>query len=565
MNLASVLLSVFWLSGGLSVAQDTLLVAPVPAVEQAGLPSDWRGEVRTFRDGQVLGLESLDGSLLFRTGNAGLMYQMAGVSKDRQLRGGLTHLSATMVSNSEYGHARNFGAVFPSNGRTGLFSVGGFIGYGGVTLNIAPEIVLSENKPFQMYPTNYPDWLWDLLYKNKLNLIDQPERYRTYAYVQLLPGNSSLSYSYRDMELSVTTRSLWWGPGKRNSLLMSTNAPGFAHLSLNSARPVSLPWGKVEFQLFWGRLVSSGQEPLPPRLFQNLQPMPYVPKPDDWRLLQGLMFSWQPEWSPGLYVGMGRTVMSYSASVKRVDQAFSVFRSLRTDLLRPEEILDPDVRERFDDKISAFARYVMPKEQVEFYAEVARNMRPGSFREFMARPEHTLAYTLGLSKWYELGRAGQFIGVDVEFTQMEKQNTWQERYYQTWYTSSVVPHGYTNRGQIMGASIGPGSNSQYLGVHYRWGNNRVGVYGERVIYNNDLYYILFTTSIYRHWADANVGVSGEYQVRGVELFFDVTMMRTFNYKYIETTTRPGFKYEGLDVWNTHIGVGVRYAIPGIVR
>ena len=527
-------------------------------VQQFAMPSDWRGDVRRFRDSQTLGLQTLEPSLLLWTGTSSASSDQLNSTRSEGFRVGLMDARATLLYNSEYGYARNYGAVFPSNGRTGLYSFHVNARYGGFSANLAPEVVVSQNKPFQLYPSNYPDWLWDLLYTNYLNQIDQPERYREYAYMQLLPGNSSLAYTRYGVEVALTTRSMWWGPGRRNSLLMSTNAPGFAHLSINTVRPIQVPWGGIEFQLFWGRLVDSGREPIPPRLYENFQPMPYVAKPDDWRLLQGLMAVWQPIWSPGLYLGVGRTVMGYSKSIERVDHAFSVFRSLSTELFNTDEIQNPDLGQRFDDKIAIYARYVMPKDRIEFYAEVARNMRPGSFKEFLARPEHTLAYTFGISKWYELGGGDRFFGIEAEFTQMEKQNTWQERYYQTWYTSLVVPHGYTNRGQIMGASIGSGSNSQYLGFNYRWGENRVGAFVERVIYNNDLYYILFTTSIYRQWADVNFGFSGEYSFRMFDLFYDVTVMRTFNYKYIETTTRPGVKYEGKDLWNLNLGVGLRY-------
>jgi hypothetical protein len=527
-------------------------------IQQFAMPTDWRGEVRQFRDSQTLGLLPLEPSLLFWNGTSAVSARQVKPDDAKKLRIELQDVRATFVANTEYGYARNYGAVFPSNGRTGLYAFHARARYGGLSINLAPEMVVSENKPFQLYPSRYPDWLWDLLYTNYLNQIDQPERYREYSYMQLLSGNSSIGYATHGMEVALTTRSMWWGPGRRNSLLMSTNAPGFAHLSINTVRPVKLPWGGIEFQWFLGRLVDSGREPVPPRLFENFQPMPYVPKPDDWRLLQGLLAIWHPKWSPGLYVGVGRTVMGYSESIKRVDHAFSVFRSLTTELLNTDEIQNPDLRERFDDKIAAYVRYVMPEDRLEFYAEVARNMRPGSLREFLARPEHTLAYTIGISKWYELGQRDRFFGIEAEFTQMEKQNTWQERYYQTWYTSLIVPHGYTNRGQIMGASIGPGSNSQYLGFNYRWRQNRVGTFVERVIYNNDLYYMLFTTSIYRLWSDVNVGLSGEYRYGKFDVFYDATVMRTFNYKYIETTTRPGYKYEGNDVWNLNVGLGVRY-------
>ena len=34
----------------------------------------------------------------------------------------------------------------------------------------------------------------------------------------------------------------------------------------------------------------------------------------------------------------------------------------------------------------------------------------------------------------------------------------------SWYHHSWVNHGYTNYGEVLGAAIGPGSNSQYLSI-----------------------------------------------------------------------------------------------------
>ncbi len=473
---------------------------------------------------------------------------------------GLTGIRSTFLFNEEFGYGRNLGSIFPSNGWTGQWSVQGYVKYRGFNLQLEPELNIAENRDFQLFPARYPDWLWVLLYRNYLNMIDQPEKYRDGSFLQLLPGNSALSFTYRDVEMAVGTRYMWWGPAKRNALLLSDNAPGFWHVSINSVRPIVTPMGGVEFQGFWGLLEDSGREPIPYRMFENQQPMTYVPKPDDWRLIQGLMFSWQPKWIPGLHFGMGRTLVTYSENIKRVDHVFSVFRSLTYDLPDVETIELPDLRDRFDDKMAVFLRLVLPEENVEFYTELARSKRAGSLRDFLGRPEHTLAFTLGASKLYELSRRGTFFGIEAELTQTEKQNTWRERYYPAWYTSEIIPHGYTHKGQVLGAGIGPGSNSQYLGLNYLWngGVNRVGIFGERVIYNNDLYYILFTTSLYRHWADVNFGLSADYAWGPLYFTVNAMMMRTFNYKYIELTTRPGFKYEGLDYWNPSVTGSIQW-------
>ncbi|MFX9097187.1 capsule assembly Wzi family protein, partial [Acinetobacter baumannii] len=47
---------------------------------------------------------------------------------------------------------------------------------------------------------------------------------------------------------------MWWGPGSQNSLLMSNNAPGFLHLTLNTRYPIKTGIGNFEFQFISGKL-----------------------------------------------------------------------------------------------------------------------------------------------------------------------------------------------------------------------------------------------------------------------------------------------------------------------
>ena len=61
--------------------------------------------------------------------------------------------------------------------------------------------------------------------------------------------------------MGVSTENLWWGPGVRNSLIMSNNAPGFGHISFNTTAPVLTKIGSFEWQLISGVLQNSGLLP----------------------------------------------------------------------------------------------------------------------------------------------------------------------------------------------------------------------------------------------------------------------------------------------------------------
>ena len=45
----------------------------------------------------------------------------------------------------------------------------------------------------------------------------------------------------------------------------------------------------------------------------------------------------------------------------------------------------------------------------------------------------------------------------------------------SWYRHIYVYDGYTNKGEVLGSSIGPGSNSHYLSVNKINKNNKLGI------------------------------------------------------------------------------------------
>lgn len=468
-----------------------------------------------------------------------------------------------VIYNSKVGYGRNMGIYFPERGVADIYGLKVRMMFEGIEILINPLILRSQNREFQRLPITTPDWHWDIYYREHLNRIDNPERIRNYPYLLTSLGHSSVSYTYRDHQVMASSRNIWWGPSKRNSLIMSNNAPGFLHLSFNSRVPIGFRYGSLEYQVIWGRLDDSGAPPIPPRLYDNFQPMPYRPKPNDWRLISGFAFTWNPIWVKGLSVGLARTTMTYSKEIKGFDHLFAFLRTPYMPLpygdgMLGEDLRQIDTRDRFDGIMVGYMRYVSATENMEAYAEWGRRARPGNFQDFLRFPFHTMGYTLGIEKLYPIISNNSFIGVEAEITQLEKTESWRVRSYTPWYVSENIPHGYTHKGQVLGAAIGPGSNSQYFGINYFEGNNRIGIYGERHIYNNDLYYILFTTSLFRHWADLNFGIVGDYRFDRFEFSGKLQLSRMMNYKYIEVTTQPGVKYLGLDITNVHFNASVRY-------
>jgi hypothetical protein len=84
-----------------------------------------------------------------------------------------------------------------------------------------------------------------------------------------------------------------------------------------------------------------------------------------------------------------------------------------------------------------------------------------------------------------------------------------------------VIQGYSHEGQVLGAAIGPGSSSQYLGVGYlapRW---QTGIFAERIRWQNDVQKIRIgydNTMVGRGWCEHDVTVRWGLRAAGSSRF-----------------------------------------------
>src|SRR5690606_16043880 len=82
----------------------------------------------------------------------------------------------------------------------------------------------------------------------------------------------------------------------------------------------------------------------------------------------------------------------------------------------------------------------------------------------------------------------EYIRVNMELTKMEQTIDRIIRQAGEWYSHHQLVHGYTNKGEVLGAGIGPGSNLQSLDLGWIKGVKQIGVQFDRYVHNNDLYY-----------------------------------------------------------------------------
>jgi hypothetical protein len=374
------------------------------------------------------------------------------------------------VSNSALPFSQNDGAMWAGRGLSSRTLFGLKVEAAHARLILAPEIISSANSDWVLNPPPYrqPARLpgrsqFSFPYYVGTFSIDQPLRFGNRPLRRFDPGQSSAIVSARRMEFGVSNENEWWGPGIQNAIVLSNNAPGFPHLFIRTARPLPTRLGGLEIRWLVGGLTES-------KYFDTVST-------NNTRSLASIAATLQTAWDPNLSFGFARSVYAASTGWGEVPwRWFDVFARTHS---------STSGRKR-DQLFSLFSRWVFPADGFEVYAELARTRLRPNLRDLLIEPNDTQGYTIGMqwrgASWHE----GTFR-VQTEATQLEQSATFRDHPLPSWYASSDVVQGYTNRGEVLGAWIGPGASSQWLAVDYLRTGWRVGGYVGRVRWNEDVH------------------------------------------------------------------------------
>jgi hypothetical protein len=303
-------------------------------------------------------------------------------------------------------------------------------------------------------------------YANPFNygLIDLPLRFGPTDFWTLDPGQSYARVDLYNVALGFSTENLWWGPGTRNSLLMTNSGPGFPHVFLGTSKPQDIWIGWLEAQLIWGRLSQSKW---------------FMDDPGrSRRLFTALTLGYEPRWIPGLFVGFARVFVDrippqglpFSDYFGRLFQSFGFHHN------GADNQLD-----------SIFARWVFPESGLEIYGEWGRDDYSADLQDFFTQPEHAHAYMAGLQKVFGAGPRRIRLTAELAHT-LEKPTNNPTRDVPIFYAHWDELQGYTNRGQMLGAGVGPQADSEFLALDLFHTRGRTGLWAERVLRNDRYFY-----------------------------------------------------------------------------
>jgi hypothetical protein len=365
-----------------------------------------------------------------------------------------------VVNNSALPFSQNDGALWAGRGTSWRLTAGVTASRGPWRVLFMPEIADSQNEGFRdawppdgyNRPINAPG---RSDYASPWNQhpfpADVPVRFGITPYRQVTLGQSALWVEGRGLAAGFSAESQWWGPGLHDALVMTNNAAGVPHLFVRTARPLRTGIGDFEGRLMIGALAESN----------------YFDSDDgnDTRSLSALAVAYRPRWSPDLTLGVARAVYApTSGRGAALGHLLDVFGTFDRPNARPWS--DSTLTGGRDQLASLFWRWVFPRNGTEIYGELGRAERPASVRDFLVDPNHTLAYIFGGQHARPLPRLGGTLRLQAEFAQLEQSPSYRRRPTHSWYTSRAAPQGYTQRGQVIGATIGPGSSHQWAAVDF---------------------------------------------------------------------------------------------------
>ncbi len=468
--------------------------------------------------------------------------------------------------NSHHPYNRNNGTMIPNKGYQHIISPGIFIKTGPLTIQFKPEHHFSENKEFDGFWEGHSSVIWAKRYK-LWNRIDMPERFGNTNHNKTTFGQSSIRLNWKSFSLGVSNENLWWGPSLRNSIMMSNHAEGFRHITFNTLKPIKTFIGNFEWQVITGRLESSGFTP-PRTDIEYAGRKLYIPKinqqgrTDDWRYLQGYVFSYSPKWIDGLSLGIIRWVQMYSALVEGkywwIEGKPTYFPAFQN-FFRSNDKYE-NYEAQTNQAAGVFFRWLWKDSKAEIYAEFHHNDSKANFRDLLLDSDHSRAATIGLQKIFNINN-DDFL-FNWEWTQMEQTGGQLIRYAGSWYEHGWVYDGYTNKGEVLGSAIGPGSNSHYFSLNRIRGKELIGIGLEINENDNDFYYEAFASDrdFKRNWKDINIHLKYNKSFNYFNLSSNLIYIRSLNYQWeFDDYTTPHY-HQGRDLDSFHLSLKLTYFV-----
>ena len=462
----------------------------------------------------------------------------------------------------------NDGNMYPARGWQERYSYGVNLKLLFFDINYQPEKLTVQNLRQEYYPGNTGDG--NFMFKYFGMVANNIENFRQFGFDRIEEttlGQSRAGIKFKYIAAGISNENIWWGPGKRNSLVFTNNAAGFKHYYLKTVEPIKTYIGNFELAGVVGKLDTTRFSEIDQELLNICRPCKFFKNLDE-REIDGITINYQPRWIPNFYIGYAYSRQFYRHAIDALGDTVNFFSKN----LPKQEIG------------SMFFRFAMPEEHAEFYGEMGMpNEAPWPWKFFKERMKP--GFVFGATKLVPLKLFDSYLSVNVEFTQLQLMNPKDILYEgqpfaggkpNSWYQSTIVNQGWSNNGQLMGASIGPGSNNQSISLSWNKGYNKIGIFVERTVFNNDFYYSVYYNPYAgngygyynRYWVDLTKRLELQLMpIKNILISASFTNTDALNYRWIRIEDGSAFdepsKYS--DKYNQQFQMSIKYLLHAVVK
>lgn len=513
--------------------------------------------------------KKIDNSFMIRSTSAFQNIQYRFNKKSKNIVKSLM-LGYDFQNNSLLPQGVNDGNIFPSRGWQERFSVGINLQLGLLDINYQPEKISIQNKPQEYYAGNPADG--NFMFKYFGMVANNIDHFRQFGYEKIDTtsfGQSRVGLKTKYISLGYSTENIWWGPGKRNSLLFSNNAGGFRHYYLNSVDPIKTFIGSFEFSAISGTLDTTKYTDIDQELLNVCRPCK-VYKNLDQRKIEAITLNWRPKWVPNLYLGYAFSRQYYANTKNDYGQTYSFYSKDRT-----QQIMG-----------SLMFRFSLPKDHAELYGEFGLPDEAAYPWKFFKAKNPRTGFNFGANKLVLIGGGNSYLNLNLEFTQLQLMNPknifilgypFAGGRPNSWYLNPNIKQGWSNNGQLLGAAIGPGSNGQSFSLSWHKGYNKIGVFVERVAHNNDFYFSVYYNPFAgglgygyynRYWVDINTKIELQLMpIKNILISAGFANTNAMNYRWIRY--EDGSLYDEpsslTDKFNQQFQLSIKYLLHAVIK
>jgi hypothetical protein len=359
--------------------------------------------------------------------------------------------------------------------------------------------------------------------------IDLPYRISDHAIRNLDWSESFVKVHLWRFSLGASMENRWFGPGVRNSIMMGHQAPGFRHLFVKTEQPIPLWIGSIQGTYLSGRLDDTKVNA--------------SARNGEWVYLSGFSGTFTPRFFPGLDLGITRTFIINGSDLTSWGDYMPLFQPFDKSKLGAGS--DGGGSAPDDQRASIFFSWRLNNGSMRVYGEFAKEDHNANIRDIISEPEHNRAYQVGVET--HRPAVGGMFRSGAEITQLTMSNSQKTRSSGYWYLHSKVKQGYTHRGQLLGAAIGPGSSSQTGWSTYETSRGNIGIMIERVSVNRDLFNDIRQIGL-KPEIDLTVGLHTTRIIGSLTASAAVDLTHTSN----------RFFRQGENRWLTSFRTGLRY-------